>query len=319
MTREGTSTLKATSASSMHPRAARRLHRRIGLIVALALVGGMTLNGGLYGPRVVAASAAITNTSVQGFDGCQGHAQPTVSQMQSFWTGSPLSVYFVYIGGSNAYCPGPTAGISQSWFTSVLNQGWGIVGLWVGPQCCGTQSSTVISTNTTNAYNQGVAEADKAANQWCSWGQCYGLAEPIAYDFESDTDPTAEHSFLRGWTAELQARVFNAGAYSSTCLTSNEVGSWASLRPVVNFIYPADWDGRDTVYGLGCLSNGLWAYDQRFHQFRGTHNQTYNGVTLSTDSDCANGPVLNWLVVPYQDGGESTEGAGPTEDPQCVT
>ncbi len=325
----GASAPKGTGASSVHESAARWLssRHRIRMISTLALIGSLTLNGGLFGPPVAAASPAITNSNGQGFDGCQlrnsqGNVQqPTASQMQAFWTGTPEYEYSVYIGGSTAYCPGPTAGISQSWFTSVLSQGWGIVGLWVGPQCCGTESSTVISTNTTNAYNQGVSEADKAANQWCNWGQCYGLAEPIAYDFESDTNPTAQHAFLRGWTHELQSRLFSAGGYSSTCLTSNEIGSWASLSPVVNFIYPAYYDGRDTVYGtpaLGCLANSVWVYDQRFHQYQGTHSKTYNNVTLSIDSDCANGPVLNSIGLSYGDS-ESSEGAGPTEDPNCVS
>lgn len=290
--------------------------RRVGRLGVLTLAVPILFAASLVAPASAAASGpyiAISNDD--GFDGCQGHYQPTPSDMQAFWTGSSFYEYFLYIGGSYAYCPN---GISQSWFSSVLGQGWGIVGLWVGPQCCGTESSTVISDNTTNAYNQGVAEADKAANQWCSWGQCYGLPEPIAYDFEHDTNPTAEHAFLRGWTHELQGRLFSAGAYASTCSTSNEVGSWASLSPTINFAYPANYNGQDQVYGMTCLSNSPWSQDQRFHQYQGGHSKTLNNVTLNIDSDCANGPVLSTVFSTYGDS-ESSEGTGgSSEENVCV-
>ena len=309
-----------SSTWTAHGGPARR--RRVLRLGILALAVPLLLATSLATPFPASAAGpyiAISNND--GFDGCQGHDQPTPSDMQAFWTGSSFYEYFLYVGGSTAYCPN---GISQSWFNSVLAQGWGVVGLWVGPQCCGTESSTMISTNTTNAYNQGVAEADKAANQWCNWGQCYGLTEPIAYDFEQDTNPTAEHAFLRGWTHELQGRLFSAGAYASTCNpTSSEVSSWTSLSPVINFVYAANWNGADQVYGLSCsggggVSNSSWVSDQRFHQYQGGHNKTLNGVTLNIDSDCANGPVLSSIFTTYGDSETGEPSGGSSEENVCV-
>jgi hypothetical protein len=302
------------------PRPRGRPRRLISLAAAsFVLVVPLLLPGAR---AVLAASVQISN--MRGFDGCQTrngnpHLQPTTSQMQAFWTGTPLGEYYLYLGGSTAYCGGSSSGVSASWVSAVLAQHWGLVGVWVGPQCCGTASSTVISTNTTTAYNQGESEADLAGAQMCSWGLCAGLPEPIVYDFETDTNPTAQHAFLRGWVTELQKSDFGAGAYSSVCRTTNEITSWNSLSPKVTFIWPAQWNNTDTVWGLSCgLSNSYWPSDQRHHQYRGGHSQTYNGVTLYIDSDCANGPVYGANVSYADAAGDDESQGGPVEDASCT-
>jgi hypothetical protein len=49
-----------------------------------------------------------------------------------------------------------------------------------------------------------------------------------------------------------------------------------------------------------------WVSDQRLHQYRGGQSETYNGVSINIDNDCADG-----LVVPH---GHDTGG-----DPACTT
>lgn len=243
----------------------------------------------------------------------------TFSQRQAtckpFGSTTPYYEYFLYVGGSTAYCPGPQSGITTSWISAVVGEGWGLVGLWVGPQCCGTASSTVISTNTTTAQSQGVAEADKAANQWCAWDLCYGLPEPLVYDFEGDSDPTAEHAFLSGWDKELENRLFAAGAYAATNNPSSEVQNWKSVTPVPEFVGAAAWNDVNSAWNIPYLSNSYWAFDQRYHQYDSSHYERYNGVTMYVDNDCANSPVFGSLAS-YGDSSSDTEQAGYAEDPQ---
>ena len=193
--------------------------------------------------------------------------------------------------------------------------GWGLVGLWVGPQCCGTASATVISTNLATAYSQGVSEADKAANQWCAWDLCYGLPEPLVYDFEGDSDPSAEHSFLSGWDTELENRLFAPGAYDATDNPTDEVQNWKTGSPVPQLKGAASWNGINSEWNVPYLSNSDWAFDQRYHQYVNEQSETYNGVTLRVDNDCANSPVLGSLNS-YGDFSNDTETAGYAEDPE---
>jgi hypothetical protein len=53
----------------------------------------------------------------------------------------------------------------------------------------------------------------------------------------------------------------------------------------------AAWDGVKSTRSMPCVGSGLWTNRQRHKQYRGDHNETWNGVTLSVDNDCSNGPV----------------------------
>jgi Rv2525c-like, glycoside hydrolase-like domain len=284
----------------------------------LALVASVclaTTAASVIGPQspTVAASPTVQESNAFGFDSCKRQNEwPTVSDMAAFWSGTPYYEYLMYLGGSTAYCGATNSGITSSWVSQVIQQGWGLAGLWVGPQCCG--GAGFISTNTSTAYQQGVNEANAAANEWCNLGLCYGLPEPIIYDFESDTDPTAEHAFLSGWISQLHSRLFSAGAYASTCNPTDEVQNWRLLSPPPDFVDAAAWDGRGTVWLQSgwCLSNSYWVYDQRFHQYQKTHNVTYNNVTLPIDSDCANAPVFGeWFTYLDVESGDGGYGEDP--------
>ena len=291
--------------------------RRLSVLVSVALFSMLPV---VPQARAEAASPTVQISEYRGFHGCQGTSQPTTTQMQAFWTGTPYAQFYVYMGGDEALC-GP-GGVTASWISTVLAQGWGLVGIWVGPQCCGSSSGYAhyISTDTTTAYNQGVAEADSAANQWCSWDLCLGYPEPLVYDFETDTDQTAEHAFLSGWDTELKSRLFGYGGYASTCNPTGEVQSWSTVSPVPSFIWPADNNESASVWNLDCLNNDEWFYDYRHHQYAGDHYETWNNVKLLVDDDCANGPVFGELSTGYGDsdtGGEQSQWA---EDPEyCLT
>lgn len=235
--------------------------------------------------------------------------------MQAFWTGSPYYNFYVYIGGSQAVC-GP-GGVTASWVDQVTNIGYSLFPVWVGPQApC---SGGGISYDTSVAYSQGQAEANSAANAAEALGFDPGV--PIADDIEGyDTGNAscvaAVDSFVSGWAFQIGHGFwdFLPSIYGSTC--GSAVQNWSSLSTNPQYVWIADYGTADSVWNKGCLSNVPWSYDQRHAQFQGTHQQSYNGVTLSIDSDCANGPVT---PSPSTGAEVDTETAGndPVEDPSC--
>ena len=283
-------------------------------VCPLVLTATLAVMTGSAGSPVRAA-LAVPNSNFQGFDGCQKNpvtgkftSQPSVSQMSAFFRGTSLWQYYLYLGGSDALCGGPNSGVSASWVGSVLTQGWGLVGIWVGPQCC-SNTSGWIPYNLTSARSLGVSQANGAIAQAISWG----LSEPffpVVYDFEStpSNGVAAENAFLGGWDSQIDAEGFTAGAYGSTC--GSGVENWAGASPAPSFVWPADYShGSNSVWGLSCLIDGDWLDDQRHHQYRGGHNQSYNSVTLNTDSDCGNGPVVSEAGQTYGD--QNNSGSEP--------
>lgn len=294
-------------------------HSGVRVIVTKLMCFAMCL-GSMYllaPSRVLPASADVIS-NYEGFDGCQyngvSYKQPTVAQMQVWWTKSPFWQYYMYVGGINALCGGSASGISGSWIASVRTQGWGLAGIWVGPQCCGSPPN-YISTNTTTARSQGVSEAKSAINQLFAWNQVNGNF-PLVYDFESVSNTAAVNAFIGGWVQQLHSEGFPwAGGYGAVC--GSQVSSWWSASPRPDFVWTADYQSpaRATVWGLQCLSNSIWNVDQRHNQYRGTHSRSFGGVTLSIDTSCANGQVWGGVTVSvYGDPDSAGEKAGAAED-----
>jgi hypothetical protein len=65
----------------------------------------------------------------------------------------------------------------------------------------------------------------------------------------------------------------------------------AGISPTLDFITGAAWDGNPNTGVMPCVSTSNWVHNQRHKQYRGGHNETWNGVTVQVDSDCSNGPV----------------------------
>ena len=78
--------------------------------------------------------------------------------------------------------------------------------------------------------------------------------------------------------------------YGSGCASG--LSSYAGIANVPDFIHGADWSGNPNTGAITCVSSGNWVNNQRHKQYRGGHNETWNGVTLNIDSDCSNGPVF---------------------------
>jgi len=273
-------------------RAARRnRRRRTRLLMVAALVALVVTT--LHAP---APAKALSNGSgtieTKGFDTCQ---DPTEGQMQAFWNGTPYWWLGTYIGGSEMGCSQPN--LNATWLNDVRNQGWNFEFIWVGPQSPCTSYRYTFSSNPSTAYTQGQNEASSAWTTLTNLGITNGaLHTAIVYDLESSPSgcQSATNSFIQGWINELHispAQV--AGVYGSVCGSSLQ--SYASLNPPPDFIWGAYYDGNSSTSDLWAGSCGVpsgdWVYHQRLKQYNNTHYETWNGVTLSVDDDCANGPV----------------------------
>jgi Domain of unknown function (DUF1906) len=239
----------------------------------------------------------------KGFDACSA---PSVSRMQTWWINTPYWDVGIYIGGSNRACSQPN--LTPSWARTVHSQGWSYYLTWVGPQAPCTGYGSRFSYDTSTARQQGRNQADAAV--WAAYdlgftGRNVYYFDMEAYNTGNSSCRNAVKAFVDGWSGRIKNYWGEkAGVYGSSC--GSAVADWATINNVPNDVWVADWNGDPDVWGLACLSNGLWSNDQRLHQYRGGHNETWGGVTMNIDNDCADG-----LVTPH---GHFTSG-----DPACTT
>lgn len=229
----------------------------------------------------------VVNSTGKGFDKC---AAGTTSQMQAWWTNTPWSYANIYIGGGNRGCA--QANLNAAWINAIIAQGWMLIPTWVGPQAPGSSCTScgLMSSNTTTARAQGVAEANAASDA----ASALGLNPPtiVYYDMER-YDPSsnaAARAFLDGWTAQMHARGNRSGVYGAP---SNASADWAAIANPPDAVWIAAWNGNTSVFGISGLSDSLWTNHQRLHQYQGGHNETWGGVTFNIDSNSADGPVAD--------------------------
>ena len=262
--------------------------RRHTAAATLAAAACAALLGAAGTARAVPAGNGINQGL--GFDACTA---PSTSTMQKWWSGTPWSWVGIYIGGSVRACSQPN--LTAAWMNTTYAQGWRYELLWVGPQAPCTTFSHRMSSDTATAYSQGKAEAVSAYNALIALGfASNALNTPVTYDMEafpnSSSCRAAVKSFMQGWVDQLAvAPAQVSGAYGSACGTY--VDDWATLARPPRFINAADWDLNHSTWAISCVSASHWTSSQRMKQYQGGHNETYGGVTLNIDSNCANAPT----------------------------
>ena len=102
--------------------------------------------------------------------------------------------------------------------------------------------------------------------------------------------------FADGWVRQLNSRGYLGGMYSSLCSGILDVAASAGMTNKVplNAVWIAAWNNNPQIYGFGspcALSDTLWNDHQRVHQYQGSHNETYGGVTINIDSNAVDGPT----------------------------
>jgi hypothetical protein len=163
------------------------------------------------GPSANASPYATHISTYLGFDQCEA---PTANLMESWYNASPYADTGIYIGGGNRGCSPPN--LNTTYVQQLLQMGWGLMPLWVGPQapCTTGFPGGIISSNTTTAASQGVTEAQSAITAALDLGLANSI---IYYDIEPYTHPAgcnvhaAVAAFLNAWTQTLHNNSYQAG------------------------------------------------------------------------------------------------------------
>jgi hypothetical protein len=242
---------------------------------------------------------------LQGFDAA---CAPTLDKMTTWWTSSPYTSVGIYLGGSSVYCKSQMQPyLTSSWVSSVTSQGWKIIPIWVGPQapCTGLTDVSKIANDPTTALTAGFNEAAYASARAVQLGMTTG---PIYYDMEyyPPGDATCRQvvqQFAKGWAQGMHWFKHTAGLYSSLCAGIKDFAATPDAG-YMDSIWPAAWpyNADDTRYssyvpnlfGMNCGGvttppDNYWWNHQRLRQFRGGHDETWGGVTISIDTDATDG------------------------------
>lgn len=226
----------------------------------------------------------------QGFDKCE---ITSLANMQAWWNDSPYYAANLYIGGMNRSCR--NAGLTRDWVKTVQAQGWSLIPTWVGRQApCMSRDLDKFSTDPATAYAEGKAEALEAAAIASGLGLfeartqksiIYLDIEGYRYSPYYTADcRTATSSFVSGWVDGMHTSGLQAGVYGGTC--SSFMADWAALPTPPDGVWGAYWYNDpvhrpgETVWGWACVSDNIWANQQRIYQYAGDHPETWGGATL---------------------------------------
>ncbi len=228
------------------------------------------------------AHAAAVYTGL-GFDPCSA---PSPNAMAA-WGSSPYRAIGIYIGGTNSACAQPN--LTPQWVSSEVAAGWHLIPTYVGLQApsneCGCAGITP---------SQASAQGTAAASDAVADAQALDIpaGNPIYFDMEAYSQTASNTSavlaFLSAWTAGLHADGYVSGVYSSASSgISDLVGAGATFAKPDD-IWIAEWnDAQSTASAFVPASD--WSNHQRLHQYSGSHNETYGGVTINIDGDYLDG------------------------------
>ena len=102
---------------------------------------------------------------------------------------------------------------------------------------------------------------------------------------------------MAGWMAQLRARGFRPAMYSSLCSGIRDLAAVYNDPgyPRLDAIWIAAWNGIPNIFGFGApcpLSDAVWPFHQRLHQYQGGHDETWGGVTINIDRNAVDGPLF---------------------------
>jgi glycoside hydrolase-like protein len=223
------------------------------------------------------------------FDTCEA---PSLDAMRAWHGNSPYGSVAVYIGGEMRACSNAALD-TPGWVTTVLQDGWGVIPIYVGPQAPCSDFHAVI--NAANPDLHGLFVGFAAAQRARAAGVPEG--SPIYLDVESwlHTDAACDaavRTFIDNWVEGVHYFGYQAGLYS-TPSTGIRVESEAlgPDRHRVDAIWVARWNG---VAGRYETTVADFYADRRIHQYWGDHMETWGGVTMEVDSNLVEGPVARY-------------------------
>jgi hypothetical protein len=219
----------------------------------------------------------------KGFDACTA---PSSAAMDA-WLASPYRAVGIYFGGSNRACAQPE--LTRNWVAHQLSNGWYLLPIYLGLQAPCTLSNKHHLIDPARAAAQGRAEAVSAAGA----ANALGLprSAPLVYDMEAYKAGNASCTravlaFLGAWTAKLHDLRYFSGVYSSISSgVTDLVNDYNStMRPHPDYLDFARWNGKPAPDNPA-IPAGYFFPHRRIHQYRGPHEETYNGVTINIDTD----------------------------------
>jgi len=236
--------------------------------------------------------------TAKGYDTC---GNPNTAQLQAFWNATPYWFVGLYLGGSNVGCSSSLQ-MSPDYVNYAVGLGYKVGFFWVGPQApCNNLGLPAFSSDPGTAYNQGKQELINAWNTLISSSNPGGAGvlnganlTVVTYDLEdycgSATARAAAQSFIEGWDEQAQVSPPQVpGVYGSVC--GSYLNDFAGLNSPPENIWGANWDGNPDTTVMVCIPSGNWIFHQRLKQYNGGHTEQWNGVSMSIDSDCSNGPL----------------------------
>ncbi|HEX7058288.1 MAG TPA: DUF1906 domain-containing protein [Solirubrobacterales bacterium] len=220
-----------------------------------------------------------------GFDACSA---PSSRAMRA-WADSPYRAVGIYIGGLNRGCSQPN--LNSSWIAEQVSAGWHLIPTYVGLQAPTSSCTSCATLSSRAAATQGTDAADDAATDAREVG--IGPGSPIYFDMESYTRTAGASSatltFLAAWTARLHILGYASGVYSSSASgIADLVSRIGTGYTLPDDIWIANWNGRQSTVDP-FVPASAWSLQQRLHQYRGGHNETYGGVTINIDNDYLDG------------------------------
>ncbi|MGW2254611.1 DUF1906 domain-containing protein [Kitasatospora sp. NPDC001660] len=227
-----------------------------------------------------------------GFDACTA---PPLEALSVWRTASPYGAVNIYSSGGQRGCEQPR--LTPRWVAEARAMGWKLVPTHVGLQApCAEREDKPLRIDPARAQEQGGQEAGEAAQALRALG--LGPGSPVYLDMEAYPSGDAVCGravvdFTVGWTRALHAAGYRSGFYSSmdSGVADIVAASRSGLTPMPDAIWYARWDGRATTTGQAGLPDDLWTGHRRIHQYRGSADETYGGVTLSVDPDQVDGLV----------------------------
>ncbi|MGK4581928.1 DUF1906 domain-containing protein [Kitasatospora sp. HPMI-4] len=227
-----------------------------------------------------------------GFDACSA---PPLETMQLWRIASPYRAVGIYSSGGQRGCDQPR--LTPGWVSGVRAMGWELVPTHVGLQApCAKIKNKPNRIDPARAVQQGGEEAAEAVLSLQALG--LGPGSPVYLDMEAyppgdRTCSRAVVDFTLGWTQTLHSAGYHSGFYSSVNSGVADIAAAgrAGSSPLPDVIWYARWDGRAVTDGKDAPPDDMWVRHQRIHQYRGSADETYAGVTLNIDRDQLDGLV----------------------------
>ncbi len=233
-----------------------------------------------------------------GFDACTAPSSTTMAR----WASSPYRAIGVYIGGSNRGCSQPN--LTAAWVSAQVAAGWHLIPTYVGLQAPNGACSSCAEISPSQATAQGTAAAVDAVEDAAAIGM--GPGTPIYYDMEAyapgATATNAVLTFLSAWTAKLHSLGYVSGVYSSSSSGIADLADAAAAGGGgPDALWIANWNGQQNTLDPNVPSN-LWSQQQRIHQYRGGHDESWGGVTINIDNNYLDGPTFGPDTAPVSAG-----------------